>query len=165
MKKYLLGIFCVCVALGMVQVGHAADYYAPSDHGSVSTMNGIQWETNYQKAVRMAQEQNKPILLLFTGSDWCTWCIRLEKEVFASPSFVDRMKDKFIYVKLDYPNSSKPSADIVAQNKALKAKFKVQGFPSVVILNSREDKIGSLGYQAGGPVKYSQTLLDIIGQR
>lgn len=164
--KYLLGLFCALAALGVSQEAEAVDYSSSGDSSSMMTsMGGVQWETNFQRALKTAQEQNKPILILFTGSDWCTWCIRLENEVFSMPAFAERMRDKFVYVKLDFPHSTKLPPDVAAQNNSLKTKYGVQGFPSVIVLNSRGEKIGSLGYQAGGPGNYSQLLLNIINKR
>lgn len=143
-------------------VAFGVDYTTPSQ--SNMTTNQIQWETNFDKALRSAKELNKPILVLFTGTDWCTWCIRLEDEIFSNSNFADQMKDKFIYVKIDFPMKTKLAPDLVAQNKALKTKYKVEGFPSVIILNQKGEKIGSTGYRSGGPVKYGQMLLEMSGQ-
>lgn len=63
----------------------------------------IHWLTNFDEAVNQSRNTSKPVLILFTGSDWCTWCTRLEKEVFSTNEFAQAASDSFIFLKLDFP--------------------------------------------------------------
>jgi protein disulfide-isomerase len=162
--KNLFTLFVVTLGLSFAsQVAAAQSYSQTASNQYVD--NQVHWETNYKSALQQAKQQNKPLLLLFTGTDWCKYCIMLENEVFSTQAFADKMKDKFIFVKLDFPSKFKLPPDLAQQNNSLKAKYQISGFPKVVIINSDEVKLGTAGYQAGGPANYNQILLKIIGQK
>lgn len=122
----------------------------------------INWLTNYEEAVKVSRSTSKPMLLLFTGSDWCTWCIKLDKEVFDTPEFADSAADKFVFVKLDFPTKKQLSPEATAANKKLKKDFNVSGFPTVVILDSQQKPLGTTGYRAGGGKQYAQYLFKMV---
>ena len=116
------------------------------------------WETNVTKAMAISTETKKPLLLFFTGSDWCGWCIRLQKEVLKTPEFAAWAKENVVLVELDYPRKAPQTDDIKKQNNELQMAFGIQGFPTIIIANAttKEGKvnfegIGSTGYVAGGP--------------
>ncbi|MGZ0656103.1 thioredoxin family protein [Coraliomargarita sp. W4R53] len=109
------------------------------------------WITDYDQALAMAKAQNKQILLNFTGSDWCGWCIKLDKEVFSQQSFLNYAKDHYVLVKLDFPKRSQLPAYLKTQNTKLAEKFKIRGFPTIVVLNSNGKKYKTSGYVRGGP--------------
>ncbi len=110
------------------------------------------WQTNYKTALEQAARENKPLLLDFTGSDWCGWCIKLNKETFSQPAFKTFAKKNLILVELDFPRGKPQSAEEKAQNAELKQKFGVQGFPTLLLLNSQGKEIArNAGYLAGGP--------------
>ncbi len=116
------------------------------------------WETNVTKAMAISNETKKPLLLFFTGSDWCGWCIRLQKEVLKTPEFAVWAKENVVLVELDYPRKAPQTEDIKKQNNELQMAFGIQGFPTIILANAttKEGKvnfegIGSTGYVAGGP--------------
>ncbi|RBN49148.1 thioredoxin family protein [Flavobacterium psychrolimnae] len=116
------------------------------------------WETNVTKAIEVSKETKKPLLLFFTGSDWCGWCIRLQKEVLKTPEFAAWAKENVVLVELDYPRKAPQTEDIKKQNNELQMAFGIQGFPTIILANAttKEGKvnfegIGSTGYVAGGP--------------
>lgn len=126
---------------------------------------GVNWMTNYDQAVEAGKQSNKPLVLLFTGSDWCTWCIKLERESLDTPEFASAVDGKFIFVKLDFPRSTLSNVGNSSQNDALRDKFKVMGFPTVVIVDpATGKKIASTGYKAGGGRQYAQHLLSLAGR-
>ena len=113
---------------------------------------GEGWMTDFEAAQAKAAEKGKPMLLDFTGSDWCGWCIRLDKETFSKPEFQKFAKDNLVLVELDFPNNKPQSAEIKKQNEALQEKYGVQGFPTLVLLNSEGKEIArNPGYLPGGP--------------
>lgn len=116
------------------------------------------WLTDYPAAVKQAVAEKKPLLLDFTGSDWCGWCIKLDKEVFSQKTFVDYAAKNLVLVKLDFPSNKPQSEGEKKQNEALAKKYDIQGFPTIVVLDSNEKKLGQLGYQRGGPEKWIQSL-------
>ena len=74
------------------------------------------WFTNVNEAMAVGNKENKPLLLFFTGSDWCGWCIRLQKEVLKTPEFAKWSKDNVVLVELDYHRKQYQSAEIIKQN-------------------------------------------------
>lgn len=122
----------------------------------------VTWLTNYEQAVNQSKETSKPIILFFTGSDWCPWCTTLEEEVLDTSDFAEAAGDKFIFVKLDFPQYSPQDAAVSAQNKQLQRKYDIRSFPSIVIINSAQQQIGVTGYRAGGPKAYAAHLLNIV---
>lgn len=121
----------------------------PQSMPSVSAKPG--WLTDYDKAQKEAQAQNKLLLMDFTGSDWCGWCIMLDKEVFSKPEFKEYASQHLVLLELDFPRSKRMPPEITAQNEKLAIKYRVQGFPTVVVFDSAGKPLGALGYEAGGP--------------
>ena len=120
----------------------------------------IQWRTNFKETVELAEEQNLPIILSFSGSDWCGWCMKLHKEVLDTPAFIAATKDKFLFVEVDFPQSKTLSKEIKAQNEALLQKFNVPGFPTIIVLSPNQKTIATSGYQTGGGAKYAEFLIN-----
>jgi len=110
------------------------------------------WLDNYDAAVAQAKKENKLVLVDFTGSDWCGWCIKMKKDVFSKPEFNSFAKDKLVLLELDYPQAKKLSPSVVKQNEVLQQKFKVEGFPTLVLLDgSGKELARNSGYLPGGP--------------
>jgi protein disulfide-isomerase len=115
------------------------------------------WTTNYQQALAAAKQQRKPIIALFTGSDWCPPCKKLEATVFQSEEFKKWAKNKAVLLFLDYPRS-KPQDDATKQqNEKLSKQYKVQGFPSVVFMNAAgKEADRQVGYGGASPAEWIQ---------
>ena len=109
------------------------------------------WLTNYEEAQKEAQAKNRLLLMDFTGSDWCGWCIMLDKEVFSKPEFKEYASKNLVLLELDFPRSKKMPPETAKQNERLAVKYGIQGFPTVVVFDSNGKPLGALGYQAGGP--------------
>lgn len=120
------------------------------------------WLTSYQDALEQSKKQNKPILMDFTGSDWCYWCIRLKKEVFNQNSFHVFSEKNFILLKIDFPKSKNQNEDLKKQNRFLANKFKVSGFPTVILMDQNEKIISRTGYREGGVQAYLEHLSVLI---
>ena len=122
----------------------------------------LEWHTDLQKAVAVSNKTKKPLLLFFTGSDWCGWCMRLQKEVLKTPEFAKWAKDNVVLVELDYPRKTPQTDAIKTQNAQLGSFFQIQGYPTVVITKAAKDKegkisfdkLGQTGYVAGGPTAW-----------
>jgi thioredoxin-related protein len=109
------------------------------------------WTTNYAKAVEDAKTDDKAILLNFTGSDWCEWCMKMKTETLDTPMFRDYASQNLVLVTLDFPNHVPQSATVKAQNQKLSQKYGVTGFPTFVVLNKNGKVLWSqVGYLAGG---------------
>jgi thioredoxin-related protein len=99
------------------------------------------WLTDYKQAQEQAKASNKLVLLDFTGSDWCGWCIKLDKEVFSKPAFKDYADKNLVLVAVDFPRAKEQSASVKQQNQELAARYKVEGFPTIIILNGDGRKV------------------------
>jgi protein disulfide-isomerase len=109
------------------------------------------WLTSYEKAQKEAQSGNKLLLMDFTGSDWCGWCIMLDREVFSKPEFKDYASKNLVLLELDFPRSKQMPAATAAQNRQLAIQYQIQVFPTVLVLDGKGKVVGTLGYVRGGP--------------
>jgi thioredoxin-related protein len=125
--------------------------------------DSIRWQTDYSAALQQARKENKPVLLFFTGSDWCGWCKRLEREVFSQKEFAKLAGNEFIFVEIDRPMRTKLPEKLTMQNEQLVKQFNIEYFPTVVIVSPSGEKLGSTGYQDGGSRAYYDHLKQIMG--
>jgi len=121
-----------------------------------------EWMTDFEAAKAQAKESGKPMLLDFTGSDWCIWCVRLKEEVFSRQPFVAFARDELVLVKLDFPRSKPQSEAVKAQNEALLEEYGVRGFPTIVLLSPEGELVDKTGYRSGGPEAYVTHLKDLL---
>lgn len=119
---------------------------------------GEHWQTDLPKAQAEAAKDKKMVLLDFTGSDWCGWCIKLDKEVFSKKEFLDYAKANLVLVEVDFPTKKKLSAEQKKANDALAKKYNIQGYPTIIVLDGAGKKLGELGYQPGGPKAFIASL-------
>src|SRR5207302_1177831 len=108
-----------------------------------------------------AKAQNKMVLINFTGSDWCGWCIRLRNEVFSKPAFDAFAQDNLVLVEADFPREKAQTVELRQANAALAEQFQIRGYPTIVLLNSEGKKLGALGYAPGGPQAFISELTRI----
>jgi len=127
-----------------------------------SVMAGGLWETDFEKAADAAKASHRYMLLDFSGSDWCGWCVRLDEEVFSRKDFKDYAKENLVCVLLDFPRRKSLKKSLKEQNQQLAAKYGIRGYPSVVILSPEGDKVGRTGYRKGGAEEYVGHLKSII---
>lgn len=126
--------------------------------GKSGSNDNLNWEENLETALQKAKAENKAVLVNFTGSDWCQWCIKLSDEVFSKSEFEDYAEDNLILVRLDFPRSIEQNAETKAYNNQLAQRYGVQGFPTVLLFNSQGKMVLQTGYQPGGPVSYVEHL-------
>lgn len=110
-----------------------------------------EWSSDYDKSVQQAKTEKKMVLLDFTGSDWCGWCIKLDKEVFSKPAFKEYARKNLVLVEVDFPRGKHLVKKVKEQNDKLAAEHGIKGYPTIVVLNSEGKKVGELGYMEGGP--------------
>jgi len=118
----------------------------------------IEWHTDVNKAVNISVETGKPLFFFFTGSDWCGWCKKLQKEVFFKAEFKKWADNSVVLVELDFPRRTPIAEELKKQNRELGQMFGVRGYPTIwLVAPTIEDgkvnfnKLGSQGYVAGGP--------------
>ena len=123
-----------------------------------ATPSGLEWHTSLDEAYQLSTASHKPIFALFTGTDWCIWCKRLQANVFAKQDFIDWAKKNVILLELDFPRNKQLPPELVQQNSSLQQALKITGYPTVWILFVNKDistnnfnlnTIGSLGYPQG----------------
>jgi thioredoxin-related protein len=120
------------------------------------------WETDFEEASERAKAEKKPMLVDFTGSDWCGWCIKLKKEVFDTQEFKDYAAKNLVLVELDFPRRKEQGDEEKAQNKKLMEKYGIQGFPTILILSDKGREVARTGYKAGGPDAYIEHLKELL---
>ncbi len=122
--------------------------------GIVAQAQELNWHTDMAKATEASLKENKPLLLFFTGSDWCGWCIKLQRDVLKTNEFATWATQNVILVELDFPKSKPQDQNIKMQNQQLAQTFGIQGYPTVWLVNpikGQDNKVnltglGSLGY-------------------
>lgn len=132
----------------------------------------LDWHTDVKEAIKISNKEKKPLLMFFTGSDWCGWCIRLQKEVLQTPEFAKWAKSNVVLVELDYPRRIPQTPELKKQNNELQNAFGIQGFPTIYFVNAndKEGKInfeglGRTGYVAGGPVAWLEEANKILNHK
>jgi protein disulfide-isomerase len=109
------------------------------------------WINDYKKAQEEAKTSHKLLLLNFTGSDWCGWCIKFDREVLSQSPFKDYARNNLVLVELDFPRAKSQSPEVRKQNRDLAQQYEVVGFPTIVVLNSDGQKLWQYdGYFPGG---------------
>jgi thioredoxin-related protein len=120
------------------------------------------WEEDFDKGLAKAKTEKKVALVDFTGSDWCGWCIKLDKEVFSQAKFKDYAKEKLVLVEVDFPRSKPLPKEKQEKHDALAKKYKVEGFPTVLVFDAEGKQVGELGYTAGGPDAFIAQLEKVL---
>lgn len=138
--------------------------WVPLTYAATNNSSHVKWHTNFQDALRLSQSTSRPIVLFFTGTDWCTWCNKLERESLDTADFVQATKDKLIFVKLDFPMKTKLDPDTTKQNQELQKKFSIRGYPTLILLDPKQQQIGVTGYRVGGGKQYADHLLRMVDE-
>lgn len=139
LKKIFLGVFL------FVGIGASAQAdYVINDPVSIKG-----WSNNANEVFKEAKVDNTPIMMNFTGSDWCIWCKRIKAEIFDTPEFKAWAKEKNLaLLELDFPRNIEQSDELKAQNNSLKNEVGIQGFPTLIIISN--GKMIKTGYVKGG---------------
>jgi protein disulfide-isomerase len=117
------------------------------------------WETELGAAMDQARAKRCHVLILYTGSDWCSWCKKMDAEVYSQSEFAKYSHDKFVLLKLDYLRHSPQPEAVRSQNAEMLQRYDVHGFPFAVIVDVNGNAIGRFeGYQEGGPAHFIQML-------
>ncbi len=104
------------------------------------------WLNDYKKAQQEAKASNKFLMLDFTGSDWCGWCKKFDKEILSQSQFQDYARENLVLVEVDFPRpggsrwTAQP-AELKKQNQELAQQYQVEGYPTIVVLNGDGQKL------------------------
>ncbi|MCS6970649.1 MAG: thioredoxin family protein [Planctomycetota bacterium] len=129
----------------------------------LTALTGGEWLVGWQNAAARARAENKLILANFTGSDWCGWCIRLKSEVFDTAEFAAWAKEKVVPLVIDFPMRSPLPPAQARENEELQNRYRIQGYPTIVILRPDGSEVGRLGYVRGGAAAWIAAAEKIIG--
>jgi len=158
-KNASLAIATLCAAF--VLAGTITSCSSSSSGGNT----GEEWTEDFDAALAEAKKTGKPVLLDFTGSDWCGWCIKLHNEVFVTDEFKAYAAENLVLVTIDFPNRRELSPEIKQRNARLKAKYGIEGYPTIILIDpATETEIGRTGYIRGGPAPFIAKIKSIIGK-
>lgn len=127
-----------------------------------SKMASAEWLESYDEAMQLAEASGRPILVDFTGTDWCVWCERLDEEVFEKSKFKTFAEENVVLLRLDYPRSGNQSETLKLQNERLAKKYNIESYPTVLFLTSDGTELGRTGYVKGGPKSFIKTAARIL---
>jgi len=153
--KQMIGMTLVCLAAICVE----AQSWVKKDQVPEKTKGFIE---DFEAAKKEAAAFKQPIFAFFTGSDWCGWCKKLHSEVLETKEFEKFAADNLILLEIDFPHEKRQSSKIKKQNEGLANKYSVNGFPTVLLLDSDGKQLGQTGYQPGGGEAYVKSLKEIL---
>ena len=130
----------------------------PQTVKAVESGNSPIWGTDYDTALAQAKAQNRKVFMFFTGSDWCGWCQRLQKEILTQPEFSQYASEKLVLLEVDFPHNAPQSDAQKASNRTLAQRFNIKGYPTIIVLDGDGKNVGRLGYQKGGPSPFIDAL-------
>lgn len=152
-KKQSILIVVVAVAIVLLLV------YGISVPDSGGTVNPVaEWLDNLDDGLLKAQQDNRVVLLMFTGSDWCTWCRKLMKEVFNTEEFLEYAEKNLVLVMIDFPRNKPQSPETKEYNRSLENRFQIPGVPTVLLIRPDGKVLHRTGYLQGGAANYIFTL-------
>ena len=125
---------------------------------SISLGQEVGFTEDAPKAIQQAQAENKDVIFLFTGSDWCPPCKKLEKEVLSEKEFLDGISKEYVLIKLDFPKNSPQDPKLTTQNEEYSKKYGIDSFPTLVLTDSKLVPFAFAGYETGGHLNYLELL-------
>ena len=168
MKKLIVSILLGVLAFGAGFQMQAAEETAAKQTAEAAVITKVKqgdWLENYTEALAAAKSLKRPVFIDFTGSDWCGWCIKLDREVFTQKEFIRYAKNDLVLLKLDFPQRKKISEAQQKQNMELAQKFGIRGFPTIVIVDAEGKEIARTGYRSGGDKKYVKHLKELLKKK
>ncbi len=123
----------------------------------------LPWLHDFEAAKTQARAQNRLLMILFTGSDWCPPCKMMERDILAQPAFADYAMKNLVLLEVDFPHQIEQTAELKVANRALAEKYQIEGVPTVMVLNPAGETVGRLGYMAGGAAAFIGELEPLRG--
>jgi len=124
------------------------------------------WLTDLNAAKEAAKKDGKAILMDFTGSDWCGYCIKLKKAVFDTAEFAKFAEKNLVLVEVDFPRSKKQSKELKRANLALNDQYNIEGYPTIVVLDAAGKELGRMeGYEGENAAEYIKKLQALIAKK
>lgn len=120
------------------------------------------WLTDLTVVKAKSSEEGKPIFMNFTGSNWCAACIRLDREIFSNPVFIDYANEHLILMKIDFPLGVEQEESLVTQNNLLYDRYEIGGLPTVVLIDSEGEIFRDYGYGREKAENYINRLRNLL---
>ena len=133
-----------------------------SGEGIPKVQNEQGWYENYAEALQIARKKKLPVLINLSGSDWCGYCIRLDKAVFSQQEWKDYASGNLVLLEIDFPRRKEQSSALKKQNLAVRDHYKVEGYPAVILLDSSGKLMAQTGYKPGGVEKYISHIKELV---
>ncbi len=121
-----------------------------------------EWLGNFDRAKLIAEQKNKPMLIYFSGTDWCKWCWRLNEEVIDKEESKSYIKDKFVLLKLDFLRKSPMPTKLSQQNRRVAKMYGQKLFPTLIITDPQGSRLGKIGFIEGGPKAFKENLEEFL---
>ncbi len=122
----------------------------------------MNWYKELDPAMAAAKKENKPVFMLFTGSDWCPWCMKLDGEILSTPDFESFAKDNLVLLYIDFPRANQQSEAERQANRSLAVKCGVEGYPTVILVSADGKMLGRTGYQRGGAAPFIESIKSML---
>jgi protein disulfide-isomerase len=133
----------------------------PQDTGApISESPLLPWTTDFDKAMAVAKADSLPLYVYFTGSSWCIWCKKMDREIHNQDAFRQKTVGKMLFVKVDLPAGSQPNE----VTKSLLETYHVRGVPTVVVLSPDGNELARFRYQQMTPEQYADIVLTAISR-
>ena len=134
---------------------------------TATTVPGAEWrygaeQSTVAAAADQAKREGKTVMFNFTGSDWCSWCMKLKQEVFSKPEFESFARDHLVLVEVDFPRRIAQPEALKAANQEAAKRMGVTGYPTLIFFNSDGTVIGRSGYQQGGAAAFVRGVTNLI---
>jgi protein disulfide-isomerase len=120
------------------------------------------WQTKVQDAIELSKDTGKPIFAFFTGKEWCSWCKKLDRQVLSQDAFIAYAKENLILLELDFPRGRR---DLPKDQLILAQKFRIQGYPTVILMDAETNLLGQTGYEAMSPEQYVNHIQTFIKKK
>ncbi|MEI7879347.1 MAG: thioredoxin family protein [bacterium] len=163
--KILAGLVALTVFAGVTGCSGADE----KSSGSAAVKNAadtkVVWLTSLSEAKAEAAKRKVPILADFSGSDWCSWCIKLDQEVFSTETFKKYAADNLVLLLVDFPRTKAQTEEIKKQNNDLVEKFGIEGFPTILLLDAGGKLLGRTSYLPGGGDNYVTHLRKLLNNK
>jgi thioredoxin-related protein len=116
------------------------------------------WLTDYRKAQSISAQSQRDLLLSFTSFDSSEWCRKLDAEIYQQEAFKEYAKKNLVLVRIDFPKSKDQPAELKTQNQSLAEAYNIRGYPTMVLVNPKGQKVGTAKYMPGGPEAFIKEL-------
>lgn len=128
-------------------------------------LSGAQITADPEVAFERAAATNRPVLLLFEGSDWCIPCIKLDKKVISTEAFTTFASENIVVLKADFPQKKKIKPELAHQYEALAEAFNKEGtFPSAVLLTASKKRISAISVTSNDPKTFIAAIRQALKQ-